>query len=83
MIMLTTRQPYSRMLGVLVALLFGLSLQSCQMESNTNVPGGSAEPASDQVRIGGVMWHVDYDVAVDIARKQDKSLWVHFGENPG
>ena len=40
-------------------------------------------PTVPQVTIGDVLWYVDYDAAVEIAREQDKALWVHFGENPG
>jgi len=35
------------------------------------------------VRIGDVLWYVDYDAALEIARREDKALWVHFGEHPG
>lgn len=67
----------------MVAVVTGFAAQACQMESNTNEPSDAAELAAEQVRIGGMMWYVDYEAAVGIARKQDKSLWVHFGENPG
>jgi len=46
----------------------------------------SSEPAAaggDRVTIGDVHWYVDYEAAVEVARAQDKALWMHFGENPG
>ena len=36
-----------------------------------------------QVLIGGILWYVDYESAVEVAKEQDKAMWVHFGENPG
>ncbi len=46
--------------------------------------GGTKEQAgAGRVLIGDVAWYVDYDTAVQVARAQDKALWVHFGENPG
>ena len=60
----------------LVALLAGLFVLACQMTSDEQ---GTAE----QVTIGDIRWYVDYAAAVEIAREQDKALWVHFGENPG
>ena len=41
---------------------------------------GWAEPT---VKIGEVTWYTNYDEAMTIARKQNKPLWLHFGENPG
>ena len=35
------------------------------------------------VRIGGIDWYQDYDVALQVAKKSNKPLWLHFGENPG
>lgn len=35
------------------------------------------------VTIGCITWYVDYDAALAIAKKQNKPLWLHFGENPG
>ena len=36
-----------------------------------------------KVTIGGIKWYVDYDQALADAKKKDKPLWLHFGENPG
>ncbi|MEW6279456.1 MAG: hypothetical protein AB1758_12575 [Candidatus Eremiobacterota bacterium] len=38
---------------------------------------------ADTVRIGGIDWQTDYDQAVQVARREGKPLWLHFGENPG
>jgi len=37
----------------------------------------------EQVRIGSIYWHVDYDAALALARERKKPLLLHFGENPG
>lgn len=37
----------------------------------------------ETVQIGEILWYVDYDEAVEVARTEDKPLWVHFGEDPG
>lgn len=64
-------------------LAAGLLVLACQADPAP--PGerthGHAEAA--QVRIGAIDWYVDYDAALEIAKAQDKALWVHFGENPG
>ncbi|MBM3461018.1 MAG: hypothetical protein FJX76_02850 [Armatimonadetes bacterium] len=35
------------------------------------------------VRIGDVTWYTDLAYATQVARREGKPLWVHFGENPG
>lgn len=35
------------------------------------------------VTIGDIRWHTDYDRALKVAKKEQKPLWLHFGENPG
>lgn len=42
-----------------------------------------AQETDGMVTIGDVAWHVDYDAAREVARREGKPLWVHFGENPG
>ena len=39
--------------------------------------------AEGQVTIGDVQWYTNYDEAMKVARKVNKPLWLHFGENPG
>lgn len=34
-------------------------------------------------RIGEIDWYTDYDQALQVARRENKPLWLHFGENPG
>ena len=41
------------------------------------------EAKPKQVKIGGIQWYVDYDAAQEIAKEENKPLWLHFGENPG
>lgn len=41
---------------------------------------GWAQPT---VQIGQVTWYTDYDQAMKVATKENKPLWLHFGENPG
>lgn len=76
------------------AAAIGLLTAACRMDSppdkgappDKGTPPGESTPpaaAAEQVQIGDVQWYVDYEAAVEIAREQDKALWVHFGENPG
>ncbi len=41
---------------------------------------GWAQPS---VTIGKIGWYTDYDRALEVAKKEGKPLWLHFGENPG
>ena len=68
-----------------LAAVTALTLGACTMPSSTDDTTASANPEAPEgtVLIGGVSWYVDYDAAAEIARAQDKALWVHFGENPG
>ena len=50
-------------------------------QAKKQFPGSGKLPMT--VRIGGIDWYTDYDVAVKIARLDGKPLWLHFGENPG
>ena len=43
----------------------------------------SLKSSPKRVKIGGIEWYVDYDVALKIAQKENKPMWLHFGENPG
>jgi hypothetical protein len=64
-----------------LTLMVGLLVSACSMD-----PMDDSRPAAGaarQVTIGDVLWYVDYEAAREIARVEDKALWVHFGENPG
>jgi len=68
--------------GWVLALVAGLV--ACR--SDVGSPdGGTPERAGslERTRIGAIAWYVDYDAAVEVAREEDKALWVHFGEHPG
>lgn len=67
------------------ATLAALTLVACTLPSPMDEPSAAAAPGTSPgtVLIGGVTWYVDYDAAAELARAQDKALWVHFGENPG
>lgn len=73
------------------ALLLGLGA-ACSMqpdheapssESSAPAPDGPTTSDAERVQIGGVHWYVDYEAALEVARQEEKALWVHFGENPG
>ena len=73
----THRPATVALVGVVLILIF----TACHMNAPDDAP-----PAGDtagQVTIGDVLWYADYDAAVEVARAEDKALWVHFGENPG
>ena len=60
----------------------GLALVACQVETrSTSTADVTVMP--EQIPIGDVMWYVDYEAAVEVARAEGKALWVHFGEDPG
>lgn len=35
------------------------------------------------VRIGSINWYVNYDDALADAKRTNRPVWLHFGENPG
>ena len=68
--------------ALFASVMSAFLVMSCRMESHDERPPVSAEGAA-QVSIGEISWYVDYDDALEIAKREDKALWVHFGENPG
>jgi len=38
---------------------------------------------ADTVRIGSIDWYVNYDDALADAKRTNRPVWLHFGENPG
>jgi len=62
----------------MAVVVIGMVVTGCRSPSTDD-----ETVAAEQVLIGGVLWYVDYDAALEIARREDKALWVHFGENPG
>ena len=67
--------------GLALWALVGLLAGACRLESSAEPRPEGSQP--ERVQIGSVHWYVDYEAAVQVAREQDKALWVHFGENPG
>ena len=57
--------------------------QESEKSDDQSKPSPSTKQKPKQVKIGGIQWYVDYDAALKIAQKENKPLWVHFGENPG
>lgn len=62
-------------------LLLALLAPACRVDSRDDP--GPATGSPPRVTIGQVSWYVDYGAALEVAREEDKALWVHFGENPG
>jgi len=62
-------------------LLMGLLLLGACRAAEDASTSPAEVPAT--VAIGDIEWYVDYDAAVEVARRRDVPLWVHFGENPG
>lgn len=48
------------------------------VSNDTNVPLVNAK-----VTIGKIEWYKDYADALAASNKQNKPIWLHFGENPG
>ena len=64
------------------ALAAGLALFGCRADTATMESGMSSSDVQE-IRIGDIDWYVDYDAALEVAKAEDKPLWVHFGEDPG
>ena len=69
--------PSRALRSALGAALVATFVGACRSDDSAPQSGAA------QVQIGAVRWYVDYDAALEVAREQDKALWVHFGENPG
>lgn len=65
---------FRRALPLFLAGLFA----ACHMDPSPESPSDMATR-----RIGKIDWYLDYDAALEVARRADKPLWVHFGEDPG
>lgn len=77
-------RPLHVPLAVLVASLAAAS--ACHTDpAAPPAPTMSPAPAAthELTPIGDLLWHTDYDAAVEVARAEGKPLWVHFGEDPG
>lgn len=57
--------------------------QAAKEKESSEVEEKQAEAEPKKVKIGGIHWYVDYDVALKVAQKENKPMWLHFGENPG
>ena len=77
-----------RALTALAVAAIAIGTAACRTDASPTTASGAAEHGGEsgdveRVRIGGILWYVDYDAALAVAREQDKAMWVHFGENPG
>ena len=69
---------------LVAAATAGLLTCACRMDPTPDAAAHSTSSGMPaQVEIGEVLWFVDYEAAVEVARREGKPLWVHFGENPG
>ncbi len=69
---------------VLLCVIAGLAVVSASAPSRADDPPPRKAPKGPkQVKIGKITWYVSYDDAARVARKANKPLWLHFGENPG
>lgn len=75
--------------AVVFAQSQGQSDSSSGAQSSNQVEAPNEDEAKEtkdkpkKVKIGGIEWYVDYDVAMEIANREKKPMWLHFGENPG
>ena len=51
--------------------------------SATNVKPIPLAADAESVRIGSIDWYVNYDDALADAKRTNRPVWLHFGENPG
>ena len=81
------RIPLPSLAALYAGTLAGtLAVGACHTDAAA--PPASAMPQGsttvhELTPIGDVLWHTDYDAAVEVARAEGKPLWVHFGEDPG
>jgi len=59
-----------------------IELQDARAKPSPTLPPVPS-PTGGQVRIGRIYWHTSYDDARALARRENKPLLLHFGENPG
>jgi len=76
-----SNEPHVALQALALAAL-SLGAWSCRMDDPA-APQSANDAGARQVQIGSILWYVDYEAALAVAREQDKALWVHFGENPG
>ena len=69
-----------------------ISQSAVDIETETESDGSSTNSATpvplaasdaETVRIGSIDWYVDYDEALAEAKRTQRPVWLHFGENPG
>lgn len=60
----------------------GNSLDTGELAATSSTPIPLAADA-ETVRIGSIEWYVNYDDALADAKKTNRPVWLHFGENPG
>lgn len=64
------------LLCLIGAGLIGLTV--AQAQKAVDKPVGKSKAV-----IGKITWHTDYDAALALAKKENRPVWLHFGENPG
>ncbi len=65
-----------------------LELQELEFETEELEDESKMEPnvsglEVEKVTIGSIRWFVDYNTAMLEAKRENKPVWLHFGENPG
>lgn len=71
-------KKYLPSLGIVLAFLV---LIGCSGTPQPQASFGSADEGT--VRIGSIDWYVNYDAALAEAKRTNRPVWLHFGENPG
>lgn len=84
--------PAYVIIGIVVGLLaasmfFLIGCRGAAPADDAVADGGEPidrdEDGSARVTIGAIEWETDLDTARARAAREEKPLWLHFGENPG
>jgi len=85
-----TMTAASLLIGVAFTLAGGCAgSNQTAIKSNTERSVSSSNPPSqipsdaETVRIGSIDWYVNYEDAMAEAKRSQRPVWLHFGENPG
>ena len=60
-----------------------LGTEAIAGDSSSSSSAPISLPDAQTVRIGSINWYVSYDDALADAKRTNRPVWLHFGENPG
>ena len=73
-------KKYLPSLGIVLTIF--VVMIGCSGTSEPQATNGFSADG-ETVRIGSIDWYVSYDDALADAKRTNRPVWLHFGENPG